>query len=284
MPIRVSAYLEGGAEGTDALLDEPPDQEGLLTVVGVKHYIDGALGSRGAALFADYSDRPGHLGLLVQSADELTARARRAHEAGYPVAIHAIGDCGIATALDSIAAAQGVDRTLRDRVEHAQVIREQDVARLVALGVVASMQPTHATSDMPWAEARVGPERLRGAYAWRTLMDAGALVVFGSDAPVEAHRPALGMYAAITRQDASGQPEGGWTPEQRLTIVEALRAFSEGPARAIGRDDLGVIRAGAVADLTIVASDPTGLSPASIRELAIVGTIVDGVLRRAEVR
>ena len=279
MPIRVAAYLEGSHEGTDALLDAPPDREGPLTVIGVKHYIDGALGSRGAALFEDYGDREGHRGLLVQSAEALTEKARRAHAAGYQIAIHAIGDRGIATALDAIAAAQGEERA-RHRVEHVQVIREEDVARLVELGVVASMQPTHATSDMPWAEARVGADRIRGAYAWRTMLEAGALLAFGSDAPVESHRPALGLYAAITRQDADGQPEGGWTPEERLTIEEALRAFSEGPARALGRDDLGVIRPGAVADLTILAADPTEIAPAELREIGIVGTVVGGVLRR----
>ncbi|RLB55539.1 MAG: amidohydrolase, partial [Deltaproteobacteria bacterium] len=151
MPVRVTVYLAGGAPGVDALLESPPDNEGLLRVVGVKYFSDGALGSRGAALFEDYADRPGHRGLLVLSTEELTTRARHAHAAGYQLAIHAIGDQGIASALDAIAAAVGDETSHRHRIEHVQVIRAEDVPRLASLGVVASMQPKHATSDMPWA-------------------------------------------------------------------------------------------------------------------------------------
>lgn len=279
LPIRVVVYLEGDP-GTDALLDTPPDREGLVMVDGVKHYIDGALGSRGAALFDDYDDRPGHRGLLVQSPEALAANARRAHDAGYRVAIHAIGDRGIATALEALGAAEGEDRSPRHRIEHAQVLRPADLETFVRLGITASMQPTHATSDMPWAEARVGPTRIRGAYAWRAVLDAGVPLAFGSDAPVESYRPALGVYAAVTRQDAEGQPPGGWMPEQRLTTVEALRAFTRGAAAAIERDDLGVIRVGAVADLTVFAEDPTTIEASALRDLTPIATVVGGVVRR----
>lgn len=276
LPLRVTVYLAGDSPGVDGLLDTPPDNEGLLRVVGVKYFSDGALGSRGAALFDDYDDRPGHRGLLVLTTEELTARARRAHAAGYQLAIHAIGDHGVASALDAIAAAQGEDRSLRHRIEHVQVIRPEDVPRLSALGVVASMQPKHATSDMPWAEERVGPVRIRGAYAWRTVLGSGAIVAFGSDAPVEDHRPALGLYAATTRQDGEGQPAGGWYPDERLTITEALGAFTDGPARAVGREDLGVIRVGAAADLTFLRRDPTQMSPGELLHLEVLGTVVAG--------
>ncbi|MBX3268739.1 MAG: amidohydrolase [Sandaracinaceae bacterium] len=276
LTLRVTVYLAGGAAGVGERLRQPPDREGRLRVVGVKYFADGALGSRGAALFDDYADRPGHRGLLAQSPERLAELAREAHDAGYQLAIHAIGDRGNAVALDAIEAAQGTDRARRHRIEHAQVLREADVGRFAALGVVASMQPTHATSDMPWAEARVGPARLRFAYAWRTLAQAGALLAFGSDAPVEDHRPALGLYAALTRQDADGAPPGGWRPEERLTIEDALLAFTRGPARALGDDESGVIRPGARADLTIVGADPRALAPAALRELRVLATVVDG--------
>lgn len=275
--LRVTAYLSGDRDETYERIQQPPESDGLLAVVGVKLYADGALGSRGAALFEPYSDRADHRGLLVYPPDELARRVRAVHEAGYQVAIHAIGDRGIATALDAIEAAQGADASRRHRIEHAQVIRLDDVDRLVRGGIVASMQPTHATSDMPWAEARVGAERIAGAYAWRRMLEAEVLLAFGSDAPVESHRPALGLYAAVTRQDAEGLPEGGWTPSQRLSTEEALAAFTRGAARAIGRDDLGVIRAGALADLTVLDGDPRTMSPAALRELPIRATYVAGV-------
>ena len=276
LPLRVTVYL-AGSEDLPARIAEPPDHEGLVTVVGVKLFADGALGSRGAALFDDYADRPDHRGLLARSPEALAGQARRVHAAGYQIAIHAIGDRGIATALDAIDAAQGEDRSRRHRVEHLQVIRDEDLDRLAPLGVVASMQPTHATSDMPWAEDRVGPARIRGAYAWRRVLEAGAPLAFGSDAPVEDHRPALGLYAAVTRQDARGQPEGGWRPDQRLSIEEALRAFTRGAAQAIHREgELGAIEVGAIADLTVVRDDPHQLEAAALRELQIVATVVEG--------
>jgi len=279
MPIRVVVYLDGSDPRTVELLQTPPDREGRLIVDGVKHYIDGALGSRGAALFADYSDREGHRGLLVQSPEALGDHARAAHAAGYRIAIHAIGDRGIATALDAIINAQGGDASPRHRIEHVQVIRPSDVRRLAEHSITASMQPTHATSDMPWAEARVGPERIGGAYAWRTLLEADIVLAFGSDAPVESHRPMLGVYAAVTRQDAAGEPEGGWRPDQRLTAVEALRAFSRGAAEAIERDDLGRIEVGAIADFTVLGANPVEIAPRELRDVPIVATVVEGDVR-----
>jgi predicted amidohydrolase YtcJ len=277
LPIRVTAYLSGDREAVYPFVaTHPPDREGLLRPLGVKLYADGALGSRGAALFAPYADRPGHRGLLVQPPEELARRVRRVHEAGWQAAIHAIGDRGIAVALDAIEAAQGDDTGRRHRVEHVQILRLDDVPRFAAGGIVASMQPTHATSDMPWAADRVGPDRLAGAYAWRTLLDAGALLAFGSDAPVESHRPAWGLYAALTRQDADGEPAGGWTPAERLGLLDALAAFTRGPAEAIGASDLGVIRPGALADLTVLEGDLRALEPRALRDVRVRGTFVAG--------
>ncbi|MCC7539723.1 MAG: amidohydrolase [Deltaproteobacteria bacterium] len=279
LDLRVTAYLRAPEDDDafEAALADPPDREGLLRVVGMKLFADGALGSRGAALLAPYDDAPDSSGLLVAEPDVLASRARTIHAAGYQLAIHAIGDRGVRVALDAIAAAQAADRSRRHRIEHAQVVAPADFARFVELGVVASMQPTHATSDMPWAESRIGAERILGAYAWRTMLSRNVAVAFGSDAPVEGELPWLGVYSATTRQDPAGSPAGGWHPEQRLTIAEALAAFTRGPAYATGDERLhGVIRAGAVADLTVLDRDPTTVEPAELRTLRALRVVVAG--------
>lgn len=276
--LRVYAYLGGDWAAVEPLLAEPPDREGLVQVVGVKLFADGALGSRGAALFKPYSDRPDATGLLVTPEEELARRARIAHRAGYAVTIHAIGDRGNHLALDALAAAaaEGGPGGFVHRVEHAQVLAPEDIPRFARQHVVASMQPTHATSDMPWAEARVGPERIRGAYAWRTILNTGATVVFGSDAPVEGESPWLGIHAAVTRMDAEGKPAGGWRPEERVTLLEALRAFSVGPDEVVGARDVGTIAPGRWADLTIVAADPFAVPVEALRGMRTVRTVVAG--------
>ncbi|HEV8320682.1 MAG TPA: amidohydrolase [Myxococcota bacterium] len=250
---------------------------GLVRVVGVKLFADGALGSRGAALIAPYSDRRDTKGLLVTAPADLVARAAAVHAAGFQLAIHAIGDRGVRGALDAIAAAEGDDHTRRHRIEHAQVVAPADVPRFAALGVVASMQPTHATSDMPWAEARLGHVRIHGAYAWRTLTSAGAALALGSDAPVEDENPWSSIYAAVTRMDPAGAPPGGWRPEERLTLAEALAGFTRGAAFAVHAEGaLGVLRPGATADLTVVDADPTAVAPAALRGVRTLRTVVAG--------
>jgi predicted amidohydrolase YtcJ len=239
----------------------PKDEEGLLRVVGVKLFADGALGSRGAALLQPYSDRPESSGLLIREPGDLTARAHALAAAGWRVCIHAIGDRGNRVALDALSAAGGAGH----RIEHAQILDPTDIPRFSRSGIVASMQPTHATSDMPWAEARLGPGRLSGAYAWRTMLGAGSTLVFGSDAPVESHNPLWGVYAAVTRQDHAGRPAGGWLPEQRLGAAEALRAFSSGP-----------LRVGGPADFTVLDEDPTAVPPAALLNLRVLRTVVEG--------
>ncbi len=268
--LNVYAYL---ANTDDAVLE--PDLEGRLQVVGMKLFTDGALGSRGAALLAPYSDRPGTSGLLVATPEELTARVREVSDAGLTVAIHAIGDRGNRVALDAIAAVQGEARP-GHRIEHAQIVDLADLERFAALGVTASMQPTHATSDMPWAPARLGPDRLDGAYAWRRFLDSGALLAFGSDAPVEHYDPWWGVYAAVTRTDHDGAPEGGWLPDQKLTVVEALRGFTKDAWRAVGVDDAGTIAVGQAAHLTVVDRDPRTVPPAELLEIGTLRTVVGG--------
>jgi predicted amidohydrolase YtcJ len=282
LPLRVHAYLSGEGQ-IDSLPSRKPDADpdGTATFVlrGVKLFADGALGSRGAALLAPYDDDPKNAGLTLMPAEELRRSARIAAESGFQLAVHAIGDRanrevldafeaagpgrggatrerGVATHLDGATRERGVathlDGALRFRVEHAQVVAPEDLGRFARLGVIASMQPAHATSDMPWAEARIGPARIRGAYAWRSILATGAHIAFGSDFPVEETSPLLGVYAAVTRQDPRGSPPGGWRPEERLTLDEALRLFTAEPAYAgFAEAHRGRIAPGFVADLTV---------------------------------
>jgi len=265
LPIRLFVYLEGSEVGSMAALGRYRAVD-RFAVRGMKYYTDGALGSRGALLLADYSDEPGRRGLAVTDALILTDLVREVHRRGFQCAIHAIGDGGNRMALDAIAAAQAPDTTVtvsrRHRVEHAQVVHPDDFARFAALGALASVQPTHCTSDLRWAEQRLGPERVRGAYAWRTFLDHGVRLPLGSDAPVEDWDPLPGIYAAITRQEPDGDPAGGWHPEQTLTTAEALRGFTAEAAYAVGREgDLGVLRPGLLFDCTVLDRDPRGGDP-----------------------
>lgn len=257
LPLRVSAYLEGDAAHPEGLAErvlEPDDGDDYFALLGVKYFADGALGSRGAALLADYSDDPGNRGLFVTSPEQLDRAVAVATASGWQVATHAIGDAGVHATLDAYehAIKANVGTDLRLRVEHAQVMTDDDLARMGKLGVIASMQPTHATSDMPWAEARLGPARIKGAYAWRRVLDAGALIVAGSDFPVEEVPVLRGIYAAVSRADDRGQPAGGWYPDQKLTLDEAIFAFTAATAVAgFVEDHRGHLAPGLVADLTV---------------------------------
>ena len=237
-----------------------------LLVRGVKLYSDGALGSRGAALIEDYSDEPQNLGLLRTSSDHIHDVCSRALATGFQVGIHAIGDRGNLVSLDGIERCFGGPRpAARFRIEHAQVMRLGDIERMAELGVIASMQPTHATSDMPWAEDRVGPARIRGAYAWRRVLEAGGRLALGSDFPVELADPTHGLYAAVTRQDHDGNPAGGWLPDQRLRRAEALRGFTLDAAHSLFlEEEVGSLELGKRADLTVFARDVMTVPAAEI--------------------
>jgi predicted amidohydrolase YtcJ len=220
----------------------------------MKLFADGALGSRGAALVDDYSDESGNRGIWVTSPTALATAIDQAADAGWQVATHAIGDAATHATVDAYEAAirrhPGLD--LRPRVEHAQVMMLDDIPRMEGLGVIASMQPTHATSDMPWAEARLGASRVRGAYAWRTFLKNRVSLVAGSDFPVEETSPMNGLYAAVTRQDSGGTPKDGWYPDQRMTLEEALFAFTAAPAHAsFVESHRGRLKPGLVADVTV---------------------------------
>jgi predicted amidohydrolase YtcJ len=254
----------------------------FLTVRAIKGYADGALGSRGAALLADYSDEPGKRGLLITPPERLEELAGQARRNGWQLWIHAIGDRGNRIALDAFRkAARALPRAPaggdRPRIEHVQVVALSDISRFAAEGVIASIEPTHATSDMPWAERRLGPKRIRGAYAWRSLEKAGVRLAGGSDFPVESENPLLGFYAAVTRQDLSGAPPGGWRPEERLTRAEALALFTTGAAYAAFEEDRrGRIAAGYEADLTVLAKDPMTAPEKEIPSIAAPLVIVGG--------
>ncbi|MGK2858770.1 MAG: amidohydrolase [Thermoanaerobaculia bacterium] len=278
MPARIYYMLPSD----DALLDtwfaSGPlvDFGNKLTVRTVKIYTDGALGSRGAALLAPYSDEPSRKGLLVTPPDRVEAIAKRAADAGFQVGTHAIGDRGAQVALDAYAKA-GAKPDDRFRIEHFQVATLADIDRLAEMGVIAAMQPTHATSDMPWAEERVGPERIKGAYAWRTVLDAGGRLALGSDFPVEHVNPFYGIYSAVTRQDHDGHPPGGWKPSEKLTLAEAVRGFTLDAAFAgFEEETRGTIEAGKWADFTIVDGDFANAPESEIWKTKVRYTIVNG--------
>lgn len=281
LPLRIDAYADGDAEALADLCAHGAYRHpgGRLEMQGVKLFMDGALGSRGAALLADYSDDPHNRGLLVTSPDAFDVAVRKADGCGLQVATHAIGDRGNRIALDTYARVlgDGNSRDHRWRIEHAQVVAPADIPRFAALGVIASMQPTHATSDMGWAQDRVGPERIQGAYAWRRMLASGAHLALGSDFPVEQVDPRLGLYAAVTRQDRAGQPPGGWLPDQRLSAAEALRGFTADAAWA-GHDDaeVGRLRPGLRADFVVLDRDPLAVPAAQLAELQVRSTWVDG--------
>lgn len=282
MPLRVHAMADGDNAAfadlcRDGLYRHP---SGRLQMRAIKLYADGALGSRGAALVEPYSDAPDSRGLLLVEPPALRSLVDRAQGCGVQLAIHAIGDRGNREVLDAYQRAlakapAGAD--LRWRIEHAQVLAPADLPRLAQLGVVASMQPTHATSDMPWAEARVGADRIVGAYAWRQLRDSGARLALGSDFPVESVDPRLGLYAATTRTDDAGRPLGGWHPEEKLTAYEALRGFTVDAAWAgFMEREVGSLERGKRADFVVLREDPLAIEPARLRDVGIEATYVDG--------
>ncbi|HVK88813.1 MAG TPA: amidohydrolase [Kofleriaceae bacterium] len=284
LPLRVYALLAGDPSKPEQLSEAPRPAVGRFEMRAVKFFADGALGSRGARLAAPYDDDPKNLGLWVTEPAQLTAAVTNASAHGWQVGVHAIGDAGVGAVLDAFAAAKAeadvraeAPRELRPRIEHVQVIAPADVERMAAVKAIASMQPTHATSDMPWAEQRLGKQRILGAYAWRTMLDHHIPLAAGSDFPIEEVAPLLGLYAAVTRQDAEGTPAGGWYPAQRLTLDEAIAAFTSGAAYAqFAEHTLGTIAVGRTADLTVF--DRPLAADRSLLATGVAYTIVDGAI------
>jgi hypothetical protein len=281
LTMRIVAYADGDAAALDQLCKTGPYRHpgGRLKMAGAKFYADGALGSRGAALLNSYSDDHGNRGILVTQPDALTRGMAKARRCGLQVATHAIGDRGNRMVLNDYALLLG-DAARSDhrwRIEHAQVVSLADIPRFAELRVVASMQPTHATSDMPWAEARLGSTRIAGAYAWRRFLQARVRLALGSDFPVESADPRLGFYAAVTRQDLEGYPPGGWLPDQKLTPIEALRGFTADAAWAgFTENEVGRLVPGLRADFVLLDGDPLAVPANRLPTLKVLSTWVDG--------
>ena len=250
-----------------------------LTVRSVKLFADGALGSRGAAMLVPYSDMPSQRGLLYMTDDEMEHNVEKALRVGYQVNVHAIGDAANHQVLDAFEKAYTAvgGLLLRNRIEHAQVVALSDIPRFKQLDLIASMQPTHATSDKNMAEDRIGPERLKGAYAWRTFLDQGTRIAGGSDFPVESANPFFGLHAAVTRQDHDDQPPGGWLPEQAMTLLEAFRAFTVDAAYAEHwEQSIGSLEPGKWADFILVDRDLFKIAPREIWKIQVEQTWLAG--------
>ncbi|WP_445143735.1 amidohydrolase [Dyella sp. Tek66A03] len=282
IPLRLYEMADGNHAALDWLCTQGghwADAGGRLQMRTVKLYMDGALGSRGAALLADYNDDHGNRGILVTSPDAYRSAVDKAHRCHVQVATHAIGDRGNRMVLDTYQAVLGDDAKSdhRWRVEHAQIVALDDIPRFAQLRLIASMQPTHATSDMPWAEQRLGAERLKGAYAWQRFIHDNVPLAFGSDFPVEHVNPMLGIYAAVTRQDLKGQPPAGWLPDQRVSRLQALAGFTRGAAYAsYMENEVGMLKPGMRADFVLLDGDPLTVVPRQIADLKPLSTWVDG--------
>jgi predicted amidohydrolase YtcJ len=261
----------------------PANNPGPLVIRSVKAFYDGAMGSRGAFFFDAYRDRPGHRGVGGRDYGFDPDRMAAMMRADFQVVIHAIGDRANREALDlfeSVMKNRPETRNTRPRIEHAQVVSAADIPRFAALGVIASMQPSHAVEDMPWAQDRIGPERIKGAYAWRSLRRAGARMALNSDLPATDYNIFYGLHSAVTRTDKERRPPGGWRPEEALTIEEALRGWTSWAAYAEFREnDTGALVANRRADITVVDIDPlqTGeKEPHKLLDGKIVLTIAGG--------
>jgi predicted amidohydrolase YtcJ len=278
--IRVMSYasgvdamtLIGGSEPGPWLYDDK------LHLNGVKIYLDGALGSRGASLKAAYADAPGNKGLSFLTPAQLRNLMSRAAMDGFQVAVHAIGDEANGQVLGAVLELnQTYKSDRRWRIEHAQVVDPADIQRFGQLGVIASMQPVHQTSDRTMAEARLGPNRLSGAYAWKSIATSGGKLAFGSDAPVESPDPFAGLAAAISRQGPDGQPFGGWQPQERLTREAAIAGFTTGAAYAgLAETRFGRLAPGLRADFLLVDRDPLLASPTELAQTRVLETWVGG--------
>ncbi|MEQ8558043.1 MAG: amidohydrolase [Henriciella sp.] len=273
MPLRLwNAYDKSGAR----IATEHAFETDTITNRAVKLYMDGALGSRGALLMEPYSDRPDTSGLSLLEPEGLKAQMRNADKAGYQLAIHAIGDLANHRIIEAFDAG-GYTEAKRWRIEHTQILDPADIQRIADLGLIASMQPSHAIGDLKFAPARLGIERLDGAYAWQDLLDAGAVIVGGSDAPVEVGLPLIEYYAAVVRKDLEGVSGKGWHPEQAISRTSALELFTSAAAYASFMEtDLGTIEAGKIADFTVFDRDLLTVAEENILDAKPVMTVVQG--------
>lgn len=250
-----------------------------LKTGALKGFLDGALGTHTAALFAPYTDDPSTSGILIYDPEKLKAMAIERDRLGFQIAFHAIGDKANHLALDTFESLERVNRMRdrRDRIEHAQVVDPEDMKRFGSLHVVASMQPCHETNDLRWAEKRLGPERSKGAYAWNSLQKAGAVLAFGTDYDVESINPLHGLYACVTRAGLDGEPDGGWMPEEKLPLANCIRAYTSGSAYAeFMEGKKGELKAGEFADFVVLSQDLTKIPAKEILNTEVLRTVVDG--------
>lgn len=286
MPLRINAMLSDTVVSNlkGFLQKYKIDSYGndFLRVKSVKLYADGALGSRGAALLEPYSDDPENSGLLVTGNSHMLEVCKAALESDFQVCTHAIGDKAIRTMLDIYEEAlqEKPKGDHRFRIEHSQIVNIADIPRYAELGIIPAMQPQHAVSDMPWTEDRIGPERVKGAYAFRSFLDDGVIIPCGSDFPVEIPNPLIGIHNAVTRQDARGYPKGGWLPEQKMTIEEVIKGYTIWAAYAAFQENiLGSIEVGKYADFTILNRDILTIEPIEILNTKPIYTIVGGEIQ-----
>ena len=279
LKVRIMSY-GSGLDGAKAISPNGPTawQFGdRLRMEGVKFYGDGALGSRGAWLKRPYADKPDTVGLRFHTDAEYRAMVSDAASRGYQIATHAIGDAADKQVIDTYIAQGAAQDDKRWRIEHAQVVDLVDLPRVGANRIIASMQPTHQTSDRLMAEKRLGPNRLAGAYAWQSMLKTGARLAFGSDFPVESPNPFAGLSAAVSRQDLSGQPAGGWIPSERVTFEQALHGFTRGAAYAgFAEQKFGALEPGMWADFIVVDRDPTKVDAQALGKTEVLETWVAG--------
>ena len=279
---RIYSMISGTGDTFDELSTSGPIKsyaDDLLALRSVKIYSDGALGSRGAAMIEEYSDDPGNYGLLFMNQNDMNAMVSKVVGKGFQANIHAIGDAGNRQVLDALEYAQKKYEAfdLRNRIEHAQIVSLDDIPRFAELNVIASMQPTHATSDKNMAEDRVGPIRIEGGYAWQKYLNQGTIVAAGSDFPVEHSNPFYGLYSAVTRMDHHGNPEGGWYPEEKMSRIEAFRAFTIDAAYAAHQEHvLGSLEVGKWADFIIIDKDYFKVDLANIWKIKVLETWLAG--------
>jgi len=284
MPVRIYGMLNGSGTNLYRWLDKGhiKDSKDMLSIMSVKLYSDGALGSRGAAMLVPYSDDIDNKGLLLTKPLELDKFVEDILAKNFQVNVHAIGDRGNRIVLDAIEKAYKKvgGRDLRNRIEHSQIVSLEDIPRFKELDLIASMQPTHATSDMNMAGDRIGNERLKGAYAWQKFIQQGTIIASGSDFPVELANAFHGLHAAVTRQDRTNQPTGGWLPGERMSVAQALRSFTLDAAYAAHQEKvLGSLEAGKWADFILVDRDIVNGNPQDIWKTNVLQTWIAGELK-----